>query len=680
MPRDPLRLFVKSPGKDQKVFELRSEEVVVGRDPGADVPVEDRTLSRRHCRIYLGSDGWRVTDLGSRNGTLLNGTPILDARLSEGDRIEVGETQLGVFLPGSARRQPAVKPVPGLAALAGMSDPEATDMGLRSPTGRVPLAERQREIRALGHLMELNEKLQAVSDEDELLDAVLDAAIELCGAARGFLLLTEDDHFTVRRARLRDHRDLADPDGAYSVSVAAQVIREGTSVLSEDAISDARFDGAASIVNLSLRSLVCVPLPGDGQVLGAIYLDNAYEAGRFDGFHVRILEGYARLASIALRNARQRREMGMRRREAVRQSRRIERLNDRLRRALRVRTSALRQAREDLAKQSHELGLKYAYDAIVGRSPAMRTLLRLVDRVTDLNLPVLVVGESGTGKELVARAIHFNGPRRRGRFVSENCGAIPANLMESEFFGYMRGAFTGAQRDHAGLLEQAHEGTLFLDEVGELTPDLQKKFLRVLEEREVRRLGAKAATPVDLRLVAATNRDLAGLMAEGRFREDLYYRLAGVVIEVPPLRERREDIPALVAWFVRELGDPTRPLRLEPAALDLMVAYDWPGNVRELRNEVQRLMALESGGVIRPEHLSSRLLAYRAPDPKAPLPEEGLKGLVEDLERRVLRGTLQRHGWNKSRAAQELGLSRLGLRKKLERYGMDAEQPPRGEA
>ncbi|MFM8980112.1 MAG: sigma 54-interacting transcriptional regulator, partial [Planctomycetia bacterium] len=523
MAREPLRLFVKSPGKDQKVFELRGDDVVVGRDPGVDVPVEDRTLSRRHCRIYLGSDGWRVTDLGSRNGTLLNGAAILDALLAEGDHIEVGETQVGVFLPGSGRRQPAVKQVPGLAELAGQPDPEATDMGLRGPTGRVPVVDRQREIRALGHLMQLNEKLQAVSDEDELLDAVLDAAIELCGAARGFLLLTEDDHFTVRRARLRDHRDLADPDGAYSVSVAAQVIREGSSVLSEDAISDARFDGADSIVNLSLRSLVCVPLPGDGEVLGAIYLDNAFEAGRFDGFHVRILEGYARLASIAIRNARQRREMGVRRREAVRQSRRIERLNDRLRRALRVRTSALRQAREDLAKQSSELGLKYAYDAIVGRSPAMRSLLRLVDRVTDLGVPVLVVGESGTGKELVARAIHFNGPRGRGRFVTENCGAIPPNLMESEFFGYAKGAFTGAQRDHAGLFEQAHEGTLFLDEVGELSLDLQKKFLRVLEEREVRRLGAKSGTPVDVRLVAATNRDLAGLMGEGRFREDLYY-------------------------------------------------------------------------------------------------------------------------------------------------------------
>jgi two-component system response regulator HupR/HoxA len=308
----------------------------------------------------------------------------------------------------------------------------------------------------------------------------------------------------------------------------------------------------------------------------------------------------------------------------------------------------------------------------------MRALLRLVDRVTDLTLPVLIVGESGVGKELIARAIHFNGPRRRARFVGENCGAIPHTLMESEFFGYMKGAFTGAHRDHAGLFEQAHEGTLFLDEVGELSPDLQKKFLRVLEEREVRRLGAKAVTPVDVRLISATNRDLSELLRGGRFREDLYYRLAGVVIEIPPLRERREDIPALVAHFLADLGREKKGLRLDPAALELITAYEWPGNVRELRNEVQRLLALESGGLIGPEHLSPRLLSYRPPDDKGPV-TQGLKGLVEDLERRILRGTLQRLDWNKSRAALELGLSRLGLRKKLERYGLDAEQPPKPE-
>ncbi len=666
--RGPLRLFIKSPGRDERVYEIEKGEVVIGRDAAADIPVEDRTLSRRHCRVYNGADGWRVTDMGSRNGTFLNGSPILDDRLEEGDRVELGETKISAYYP-KGDQQEDTDEAPDLQQLLSRA--------MAAPKSRGGVAGHHREIRALTHLMELNEKINALRDEDRLLEGVLDAAIELTNAGRGFLLLKQEDHFVVRRARLPDHRDLTDPDGSFSVSVAQQVIQEGKSVLSEDMQVDDRFDGHASVANLKLRSLVCVPVIDKDGVFGAIYLDNAYEKGTFDGWDVRMLESFASLASIAIRNARERKEIAMRRREAVRQSRRIERLNERLRRALRIRTNALRRAREDLAKQADELGLKYSYDQIIGRSPAMKSVLRLVDRVTDLTIPVLIVGESGTGKELIARAVHFNGPRRRGRIVGENCAAIPEALMESEFFGYQRGAFTGANRDHAGLFEQAHEGTLFLDEVGEMSLDMQKKFLRVLEEGEVRRVGAKRTVNVDFRLVSATNRDLSEMLRGGKFREDLYYRIAGVVIELPPLRERKEDVPSLVAHFIGEASSPGQNVRLDPAAMDLLVAYEWPGNVRELRNEVQRLIALQAGGLITPEHLSSRILAYRAPDPDSP-PQGGLKAMVEDLERRVVRAALMRHGWNKSRAAAELGLSRLGLRKKLERYGLDSEQPPKG--
>lgn len=658
---DALRLFVKNSGSEEKVYEVASPGAIVGRDPEAEITVEDRTLSRRHCRIYLGQDGWRVTDLGSRNGTFRNGTLILDDRLAEGDRIEIGETCIAVFAGGE-----------------GGSDAtrEALDAMVEGSRAPKRAHEGRREIRALTRLMELNEKINALKDEDRLLEGILDAAIELTEASRGFLLLKQEDHFVVRRARLPHHRDLADAEASLSVSVASRVIQEGCSILAENAITDERFDGLASIANLELRSLVCVPMHSIGEVLGAIYLDNPYESGTFDGWDVRILESFAVLASIAIRNARQRKEMAVRRREAVRQSRRIERLNERLKKALRVRTNALRRAREELAKQADELGLKYTYDQIVGRSPAMGHVLRLADRVTDLKLPILIVGESGTGKELLARAIHFNGPRRRARLVSENCAAIPENLMESEFFGYERGAFTGANRAHPGLFEQAHQGTLLLDEVGEMSADLQKRFLRVLEEGEVRRLGGKTPIGIDVRLLSATNRDLGALLESGSFREDLYYRIAGVVIEIPPLRERRDDIAPLVVHFLEETGEAGRALRLEPAALDLLVAYEWPGNVRELRNEVQRLVAVQVGSGVGPEQLSPRILAYRPPDTSRP-PEGGLKSLVEDLERRVIRSSLLRHGWNKSRASAELGLSRLGLRKKLERYGLDAEQPAR---
>jgi transcriptional regulator with GAF, ATPase, and Fis domain len=654
-----LRLFLKSQGGEEKVYDVAAPEVVIGRDPEAGIAVDDRTLSRRHCRIYLGQDGWRITDLGSRNGTFLNGQLLLDELLEAGDQIEIGETQIAVFLPGDDDQG---------------GHREALEAIVQESSSHKRHTDARREIRALTRLMELNEKISALKDEDHLLAGVLDAAIELTDASRGFLLLRQEDHFVVRRARLPQRRDLDDAEASLSVSVATRVIQEGRSILAENALGDDRFDGQASIANLQLRSLLCVPMRSLGEVLGALYLDNPHERGTFDGWDVRVLESFAVLASIAIRNTRQRKEMAVRRREAVRQARRIERLNERLKKALRIRTNALRRAREELAKQADELGLKYTYEQIVGRSPAMGQVLRLADRITDLKIPTLIVGESGTGKELLARAIHFNGPRRRHRLVGENCAAIPENLMESEFLGYERGAFTGASRDHAGLFEQAHQGTLFLDEVGEMSPDLQKKFLRVLEEGEVRRLGGKAPIPIDVRLVSATNRDLGGMLQSGGFREDLYYRLAGVVIEVPPLRERREDVAPLVAHFLRELGEAGRGLRIDPAALELLVVYEWPGNVRELRNEVQRLAALQVGGDIRPEHLSPRILAYRPPDTSQP-PQGGLRGLVEDLERRVIRASLLRHGWNKSRSAAELGLSRLGLRKKLERWGLDAEQP-----
>ena len=654
-----LRLFVKT-AQGERVYDVDRDEVVVGRDPAVDVSFDDRRASRRHCRLVRKGDGWHLEDLQSSNGTTLNGGPVAEARLTEGDRVGVGQAVLTVSFPEVREEMLTV----------------ARPVGAPVPPSRTPrdeLADLRREVRALNHLVALNRRIAEAEEEGALLDAILDAAIELLGASRGLLLLSAEDHVTVRRARRPGGLPLEDPAASVSVTVAQTAIRDRHSIVTADAVADARFERAASIVGMNLRSVVCVPLLAGDAALGAVYLDDADRAGAFDARDVALLEAFAAQAALALQHCRQRKEAADRRREAVRQARRAERLNERLRKVLKKRTTALRQAREDLVKQADELSLKYRYDQIVGRSAAMRDVLRLVDRVTDLSLPVLVVGESGTGKELIARAIHFNGPRRRARIVGENCGAVPETLMESEFFGYVRGAFTGAVRDHAGLFEQADKGTLFLDEVGETSPEMQKKLLRVLEEGEVRRVGGKASIPVDVRIVSATNRDLSEMLRDGRFREDLYYRLAGVVIALPPLRDRKDDIEPLVAHFLAEAGGAT-PAALEPAALELLLAYDWPGNVRELRNEIRRVAALHGGGPIRPEHLSPRITAYRPPDPER-LAGRQLRTLVEDLERRVLRSSLQRHGWNKSRSAEELGLSRLGLRKKLERYGLDEEQP-----
>jgi two-component system, NtrC family, response regulator HupR/HoxA len=314
----------------------------------------------------------------------------------------------------------------------------------------------------------------------------------------------------------------------------------------------------------------------------------------------------------------------------------------------------------------------------------------LAERVAAVDLSVLITGESGTGKELVARAIHYASERRSGAFVVENCGAIPDTLLESELFGHRRGSFTGAVEDHVGLFQRAHGGTVFLDEVGETSPAFQVKLLRVLQEGEVRPVGSARAVPVDVRVLAATHRDLEEDMRAGRFREDLYYRLAGVTLHLPPLRERGGDIgmvaQALLAEVCHELGRPG--LQFGAGVLACLMQYAWPGNVRELRNEIARAVALADGPLIEPAHFSPRVLHGPLRGQRAGLAQTVLPALpasgtlaerLDAIEATILRETLLRHRWNKTRAAQELSLSRVGLRAKMVRYGMvDAPEKAEG--
>jgi two-component system response regulator HupR/HoxA len=295
------------------------------------------------------------------------------------------------------------------------------------------------------------------------------------------------------------------------------------------------------------------------------------------------------------------------------------------------------------------------------------------------DLSILITGETGTGKELLARAIHYGSPRASGPFVVENCGALPDTLLESELFGYKRGAFTGAYEDRIGLLQQANGGTIFLDEVGNTSLALQSKLLRALQEGEVRPLGASRSVRINVRVVAATNRDLEEDVRRGTFREDFYYRLVGATLHLPPLRERRADIPIIVAELLEQecarFGKP--PARLTPQALECMQAYHWPGNVRELQHELQKMLALAEGNELGAELLSARVV--QAPREESQARDltllAGLDGTLkermEQLEARIIKEVLVHHRWNKSRAAAELGLSRVGLRSKLTRYGLD---------
>ena len=326
-----------------------------------------------------------------------------------------------------------------------------------------------------------------------------------------------------------------------------------------------------------------------------------------------------------------------------------------------------------------EVQERYGFSGLIGKSKKMRELYSLIERVAPSIANVLILGESGTGKELVARAIHYNSPRKDKAFVAVNCGAIPETLMESELFGHKKGSFTGAINDRAGLFEQAGGGSLFLDEIGEVPLQLQAKLLRVLQEKEFRRVGGVADQKADVRIVAASNRNLEEQVREGSFREDLFYRLNVVQLQMPPLRERTEDIPLLVEHFYRKyVQTPLKGEIITPGALKMLMGYPFPGNVRELENLVERCVVL-SGGTIAEESLPPQVLGSQksavAPIGDFEIPEEGmdLEGYLDGIEKRILLQSLERCGGVKKKAAEFLGLTFRSFRYRLAKFGMDEE-------
>jgi two-component system NtrC family response regulator len=333
--------------------------------------------------------------------------------------------------------------------------------------------------------------------------------------------------------------------------------------------------------------------------------------------------------------------------------------------------------RENVALRQ-ELTERTGLDSIIAESPQMSQVLELVVRVAPTETTVLILGESGTGKELIARAIHGRSPRARGPFIAVNCAAIPENLLESELFGHVKGAFTGAIRDRVGKFEAAEGGTVFLDEIGEMRPDLQVKILRVLEERTLERVGDNKLIRVDVRVLAATNKDLAKAIQTGEFREDLYYRLNVVPLPIPPLRERRQDIRPLAQHFLKRLGASPR-LTIAPEAFRALETYEWPGNVRELENALERAMIFHRGDVITPADLPEAIRAPKARETAAismNLPEAGLS--LEGVERELILRALEKHDWNQSRAARYLGITRHTLLYRIEKHNI-ARPGSRGE-
>jgi transcriptional regulator with GAF, ATPase, and Fis domain len=489
-----------------------------------------------------------------------------------------------------------------------------------------------------------------------LLGRIVDALVLWTGVERGLMLLrAPDGRLVPRAARNLARTDLGPEQMGLSQTLARRAMEAREPVVAVDAEGEMG-DVHQSIHALRLRSVLAVPLVARGEALGVVYLDDRIRRGAFGPREISWARSIASLAALVIADARD--QVLLRR--AARQARRA---SEKLAHTLTLREAALDAAERALAKERGAQETRFRYDDIVGDSAPMRAMLKLVDRVTSAEVPVLVMGESGSGKELVARAIHDNGPRRGRPFVGENCGAIPEGLLESTLFGHVRGAFTGASVSRAGLFEVADRGTLFLDEIGEMSLGMQTKLLRVLEDGMVRPVGSERARKVDVRVIAATHRDLGAMVKARSFREDLFYRLDIIAVRVPPLRERPGDVPLLVHRFLQAYA-PGRKVRVTPLAMERLALFAWPGNVRQLQNEVRRALVL-SDGLIDVDHLSPEIAGREG----AEVGEIGLdlRRRTDLLERTLVRQALEQTDGNLTRAAKVLGMSRFGLQKMVKR-------------
>ncbi len=533
---------------------------------------------------------------------------------------------------------------------------------LRPPV-RAPARTAARDHGSVEELLRINRELTRERRPERILELIIDRAIELTGAERGFVIIARDGALKVEVARNIDQETLRRKEFKFSRSVAEQVVATAEPLNTEDAMTDTRFTDNLSVHEMHLRSVLCVPLRMQARVLGALYLDNRFQQGAFLATHLTLLQAFADQAAIALTNARLLREAERRNAELAETKAEVETLNVQLRATVTDQVQHLEAMTAMVGSERKILVRRYQASNLVGRGKAMCEIFRLIDRVANADVPVLIQGETGTGKELVAKAIHYNSSRRGGPFISVNCAAIPTALLESELFGHARGAFTSAVRDKPGLFEAAAGGTLMLDEVGDMPPEMQAKLLRVLQEGAFRRVGEQRERSTDARIISASHHDLSTLVRARRFREDLYYRLNVVLIQVPPLRDRTEDIPQLVEHFLGQQGDAPS---VDREALSALLRYPWPGNVRELQNEVRRAAVLCEGPV-RADDLSSKI---RQPGP-ALQDANNLAAALAATERQCIIRALRATNGSVTAAAKLLGISRVVLHRKLRKHAVD---------
>lgn len=676
----PLRLILVFKNQE-KILEIDKEEVTLGRASDNDIEIEDINSSRYHCQIKNNSQGnFFIVDLKSRNGTFVNGVLVDKKILQSGDKIEIGQSTFFYDRRKNFEGEETARlPILDFSEEEIIKRDKAAD---QSPE------DLEQQVQDLYQLLDINRALTSETNSKKLLELIMDSSIEVSDAERGFLILREGEALEMKCSRNLDGEFVKKSKFKISTSIVQEVLKTGQTVLTNDAQNDDRFTGIFSVHGLKLRSVLCVPLRIKNENVGVLYLDNRFEQGVFNRQDLYLIQAFADQAAIALKMVSLLEEKKTREKELEEAKIRALDLNQQLEKELekqKLRLEAIEsKARKEKKGTSSKKTPKFKFDYsnIITQSPRMYEIFKILDKVVDSNVPVLIQGESGTGKELIARALHFNSRRQKKPFVSENCGAIPQNLMESEFFGYEKGAFTGADKRKLGLFEVASGSTLFMDEISEMSPDIQTKLLRVLQEGEIRRVGGKETIKVDVRIISACNRDLSEEVRKNRFREDLFYRLNVITLELPPLRDRKEDIPDLIDFFLDRANKKIRraPKTISDDSVELLLSYNWPGNIRELENEIERAVAL-SKEMITPEYFSESIFNGSSSAPTSSsfsTPSRGtLKEILQDegkkIERRVILDVLVEVDWKKSDAAQRLGISRPTLDSKIEKYSIKRE-------
>ena len=488
----------------------------------------------------------------------------------------------------------------------------------------------------------LAKELLAELDIQSVLSIAMDRVIEASGAERGMIILFDENGGALfQTARSFNHENIDQPEFEVSRTVIQKVRSEGRPICLENAFDDPSIKMSESIHRLNLLSVICLPLIFKARIFGVIYLDNRTVRGIFQEQTCAFVKEFTEFISLAL-----------------------------------YRSLEFKKIQVHLQSIEEELRGKFRFESIVGSHPKILEMLKLVSRIADTDAAVLIQGESGTGKELIARAVHFNSSRRDKPFIPVNCAALPENLLESELFGHVRGAFTGAVKDKMGWFESADGGTLFLDEIGDMASSLQVKLLRVLQTGDYSRIGSTEIRHCDVRIVAAASRNLQRQMAEGRFREELYYRLNVVDICIPPLRERKCDIPLLIRHFLEQYGKKYNrtSLRLTREAERILLTYDFPGNIRELENMIQRAVVVSEGNVIETGHLPQTVTMKGRPysgNEKPAAFKEAKQLAVDAFEKEYIGECLRTTKGNISLAAKCAGMDVKNFYTKIKKIGID---------